>query len=658
MWDPFLHILIAVQNNSNMANHSIIVTPGPTEFDSITANYSGFYNAAMSHYPVSTYKPYQVVWTPKVVFQVTMIVIVMVLALIGNTTLIAIITFHRKLRHKRVNVFLVNLAIGDLTVCLITMTTEILFVAFGEWVLGAVACKLLLYGQIVTLASATFLLTAMSIDRYQVLVRPLQALTGQPKIWRKVLIAWAMAFIFATPQMLIFVQTSDGVQPDGHIKYKCQSKGYTAQWQRKAYFTFLTTYILIIPTIIMSFCYINIIKVVWMRSYSKRKTKPKFRIRFSTNRKHFSQTSDSLGTEHELKAVNPYGSDGNGSQNLVKHREAVHQNKLSLPKKLVSSSKRNVVKMTLSVIMGFVICWTPYFVVSLVRIYSDYQIKLRNALTVAEIMCQLHSALNPILYGIFSTKAAKKVCRHMCRKCRRSEEYIARYETTALSDEDTTWVETKFTRIHQGTDFSNTNCNAHSDRQNISHLHHLVSLIKQKCSRKRSPQPVTKIVSQYSQLVLNDEHSQYEHQRSYIEIADRAHLISPGNRDCIIANNCTTPSPQHHANAVNSDHHHTIMYSDILRGQNSKGSYRERQLTNPSTSAKCKEKSHNEQHSPSSHVSWEDGEVAYLHAETDDVSTDTHSKADVSSSDNESDGHSTEDTHAGGSSVIEIVSCM
>ncbi len=51
-------------------------------------------------------------------------------------------------------------------VCLFTMTTEILFVAFGEWILGALACKLIVYGQIVTLASATFLLTGMAIDRY------------------------------------------------------------------------------------------------------------------------------------------------------------------------------------------------------------------------------------------------------------------------------------------------------------------------------------------------------------------------------------------------------------------------------------------------------------------------------------------------------------
>lgn len=111
---------------------------------------------------------YELIWTPAVVFRVTTIIILMILTIIGNSILITIILCHRKLRKKRVNIFLVNLAIGDLMVCLVTMSTEILFVAFGEWVLGETGCKIIVYGQIVTLASATFLLTAMSVDRYQV----------------------------------------------------------------------------------------------------------------------------------------------------------------------------------------------------------------------------------------------------------------------------------------------------------------------------------------------------------------------------------------------------------------------------------------------------------------------------------------------------------
>jgi len=64
--------------------------------------------------------------------------------------------------------FTSTLAVGDLTVCFVSMPTHILLVVFDHWVLGAMACKLLVYGHIVSMASTTLLLTAMSIDKYQV----------------------------------------------------------------------------------------------------------------------------------------------------------------------------------------------------------------------------------------------------------------------------------------------------------------------------------------------------------------------------------------------------------------------------------------------------------------------------------------------------------
>lgn len=97
----------------------------------------------------------------------------------------------------------------------------------------------------------------------QVLVEPLQSLrSGRPSIRLKVITAWIMALIFALPQLFIFVETSDGQPP----VLGCRSRGYTAEWQRKVYFLFLTGYILVVPTAVMSFCYLNIIRVVWARA--------------------------------------------------------------------------------------------------------------------------------------------------------------------------------------------------------------------------------------------------------------------------------------------------------------------------------------------------------------------------------------------------------
>ena len=375
----------------------------------ITEAETTFFNITTTSTPPPMTGDYQITWTGEVLFRVITLVTVMILTIVGNTLLLFIIISDKKQRKKRVNIFLINLAIGDLMVCVFTMSTEVLFVAFGEWVLGAVACKLIVYGQIVTLASATFLLTGMSIDRFQVIVRPLQAFTAHPSIWKKVVTAWILAFIFAIPQLFIFVQTDEGIKQNGEHRHFCRSKGYSAEWQRKTYFLYLTTYILLIPTCVMSFCYINIMRVVWKRMDSGEQTKKRSCISTLFNRICITLgCRDERGVvhvEHNKRvtrrrfAVFSGGSDEDG---------AADHHHLVIPRRLVSSSKRNVVKMTFTVILAFVICWTPYFVVGLSRIFTDYKLNLRIPLAVAEIMALVHSALNPILYCVFFAKLSRR----------------------------------------------------------------------------------------------------------------------------------------------------------------------------------------------------------------------------------------------------------
>jgi len=100
--------------------------------------------------------------------------------LLGNVVVVITIVSRAELRHKHVNIFILNLAAGDLMLCL-TATEQIPSVALGRWVLGPVACKLISYVQVVTFASTTFLLTAMSIDRYQVRIIMMHVYC----IWRK-----------------------------------------------------------------------------------------------------------------------------------------------------------------------------------------------------------------------------------------------------------------------------------------------------------------------------------------------------------------------------------------------------------------------------------------------------------------------------------------
>ncbi len=71
--------------------------------------------------------------------------------------------------------------------------------------------------------------------------------------------------------------------------------------------------------------------------------------------------------------------------------------------------------MTLSIIGSFIVCWTPYFVVHLIHIWSEYNYEIPETVYVfAEAMALLNSALNPILYGCFNIKLKRGLLEVFC----------------------------------------------------------------------------------------------------------------------------------------------------------------------------------------------------------------------------------------------------
>ncbi|XP_076314747.1 gonadotropin-releasing hormone II receptor-like [Tachypleus tridentatus] len=315
--------------------------------------------------------PEGAVWNVTLIQRVVTLGIIMMATLLGNIIImLALSRLRYRRRSSRVNIFILNLAVGDLAVCGITMTSELLFEVFGEWVLGAACCKLIVYAQIVTLASTTFILTSMSYDRYQAICKPLMSTVGNIRARKLIFASWILAFIVAVPQIFIFVQKERGMTTTGRIRYECVSQGYTATWQRKVYFTWLTTCILVIPTVCISFCYLNVLRTLCAASRENPKKKDDICLRRSA-----------------------------GTANAIPR------------------AKIKTLKLTICIIASFVVCWTPYFIVHNIRIFSDYNIKIPKVVIVgAETFALLNSALNPIFYGYFNVRVRKGFIEIVYRK--------------------------------------------------------------------------------------------------------------------------------------------------------------------------------------------------------------------------------------------------
>ena len=203
---------------------------------------------------------------------------------------------------------------------------------------------------------------------------------------------------------------------------QCKTKGYTALWQRRLYFSFFTVYIMIVPIILISFCYISIVCVVSKAS------------RVIQRESYIPSGSGSGGggggggTNGSASVGAPSGHRGSlSSRNSINSSMASHFNNNncstvspSIPlrrsgpqnrsKSTFPRAKIKTLKMTFTIIATFIICWTPYFVTTLIRVYSNYTVHVPDqVMAFVETITFIQSCVNPLIYGFFNIKVKRGV---------------------------------------------------------------------------------------------------------------------------------------------------------------------------------------------------------------------------------------------------------
>ena len=144
--------------------------------------------------------------TPDMIFNETSLMSVIVLSIlfvvasIGNMTVFITLLREGK-RRTRVNLFIMHLSVADLFVALLIMPLEIGWALTVSWQAGDVACRIMMFFRAFGYYLSSFVLIAISFDRYFAVARPLSLKTADDRGKMMLIMAWIFSVIASVPQV-------------------------------------------------------------------------------------------------------------------------------------------------------------------------------------------------------------------------------------------------------------------------------------------------------------------------------------------------------------------------------------------------------------------------------------------------------------------------
>ncbi|XP_072233835.1 arg8-vasotocin receptor-like [Leuresthes tenuis] len=294
--------------------------------------------------------------------EITVLSLAFLAAVVGNlSVLLAMYRTRRKL--SRMHLFMKHLSLADLVVAffqvLPQLCWEITFRFFGPDFL----CRIVKHLQVLGMFASTYMMVMMTVDRYIAICHPLQTLQ-QPTQRAYIMIGstWACSLVLSTPQYFIFSLSE--VRP-GSAVYDCWGH-FMEPWGLRAYITWITAGIFLVPVVVLMLCYGFICRTIWRN------------LKYKTRKK---------GTVAEA------------TKNGILGRNSVSS------VSSISRAKLRTVKMTFVIVVAYVVCWAPFFTVQMWSVWDEtfsWDDSENTIVTLSALLASLNSCCNPWIYMIFS----------------------------------------------------------------------------------------------------------------------------------------------------------------------------------------------------------------------------------------------------------------
>ncbi|TKS71601.1 Vasopressin V2 receptor [Collichthys lucidus] len=312
--------------------------------------------------------------------EIALLSIIFVSAAILNTTLLFVLWTQRK-QMSRMRVFVFHLYLADLVVAFFQVCPQLIWDITDRFVGPDLVCRLVKYFQVFGMFSSTYMIVVMTVDRYQAICNPMVKFQRtRTRLNLPVCIAWGISLLGSLPQVFIFsqVEVAPGV-------FDCWAK-FIQPWGLQTYITWTTLVIFILPLITVVVCQVRICRAILINLYQK------------------IQQQGSVGVPLPSRASGVAG---------------------------MSKARVKTLKMTVVIVLAYIVCWAPFFTVQLWSAWDTHAPKETATFTILMLLASLNSCANPCIYLLFSGQFPSRLVTLVCR--RRSGKDSVHEEATVIS---------------------------------------------------------------------------------------------------------------------------------------------------------------------------------------------------------------------------------
>ncbi|XP_072408010.1 arginine vasopressin receptor 1Aa isoform X2 [Chiloscyllium punctatum] len=256
--------------------------------------------------------------------EISLLGIIFVLAVLGNVTVLLVLCKSRR-KTSKMHLFIKHLSLADLSVAVFQVLPQFSWDITYRFQGPDLLCRLVKHLQVFGMFASTYMMVMMSVDRYIAICHPLKTLQ-QPtqRSYLMIVGTWLGSFILSSPQSFIFsVQEID----KGSGIYDCWAN-FILPWGIKAYITWIALGVFAVPVLIVLVCYTCICYSIFRN------------IKYKTKAPTGTSFKNGLITS--------------GVNNI----------------NTISKAKIRTVKMTLVIVLAYIVCWAPFFIVQLWSVWD------------------------------------------------------------------------------------------------------------------------------------------------------------------------------------------------------------------------------------------------------------------------------------------------